>query len=132
LHIHLGQGAHERFLRPLVALKQLGRKAPLAILRHPQLQSSNPGDQRAAVIAAAVRQPGFAPLAFLGPDPFRHLRLERRLNQHRYCRAHKILALRQQFFHIDQLRLTLALGHGVLPCYGSVMASSRRTMAIPG
>ena len=45
LHVHLGQGADQGLLGALVALEQLGRKAPVAILRHAQLQRPDPGDQ---------------------------------------------------------------------------------------
>jgi len=132
LHVHLGQGADQRLLRALIALEQLGRKPTIAILRHPQFKGPHPSDQRAAVIAAAVGQPGFRPLPLGGADRLGHLCLERRLNQRLDCGADKIRILRQQFFHIDQPRLTLAFGHGVLPCNGWVMATSPRTMAIPG
>src|SRR5437899_2152889 len=52
LHVHLRQGADQRLLRTLIALEQLGRKTPVAILRHPKLQRPYPSDQRSAVIAA--------------------------------------------------------------------------------
>ncbi len=45
LHVHLRQGGHQRPLRALVTLKQLGREATLPVLRHPQLELANPGDE---------------------------------------------------------------------------------------
>ena len=38
LNIHLGEGCHECLLGALIALEQLGRKAPVAILRHSELK----------------------------------------------------------------------------------------------
>ena len=118
LHVHLGQGADQRLLRALIALEQLGREPPQPVLRHPQFQRPDPGDQRAAVIAAAVGKPRLAPLPLLGADRLGHLRLERRLHQRLHRRTHEILVPRQQSFHVDYFRLTLAFGHGVHPCTG--------------
>src|SRR5271157_3091146 len=56
------------------SLEQLGRKPPGAILRHPQLQRPHPGDQRAAIIAAAVGQSRLGSFPLLGSDRFAHLR----------------------------------------------------------
>src|SRR3546814_2194040 len=55
LDIHLGQRRHQRPLRPLVALEQLGREAPGTVLRHPQLQLADPRHQRARVMPRTVR-----------------------------------------------------------------------------
>src|SRR5271157_5775607 len=56
------------------SLEQLDRKPPGAILRHPQLQRPHPGDQRAAIIAAAVGQSRLGSFPLLGSDRFAHLR----------------------------------------------------------
>ena len=51
-------------LRALSALEQFGREPPHPVLWHPQFQAADPGDQRAAVMAAAIGQPRFsAPIA---------------------------------------------------------------------
>lgn len=49
LHVHLGQGRHQRLLGTLVTLEQLGREPPVAVLRHPQLELADPGDEGAVV-----------------------------------------------------------------------------------
>jgi hypothetical protein len=54
LHVHLRKRRNQRLLRALIALKQLGREPPLAILRNSQLQLVDPRDQRARVTAADV------------------------------------------------------------------------------
>ncbi len=118
LHVHLGQRADQRLLRTLVALEQLGRKAPGAILRHPQLQRPHPGHPGARIIAAAIGQPRLGALPFLGPDRFRHLRFQRRLEQRLQRHLQEILVALQQLFDVNQFRLTFAFGHGVLPSYG--------------
>src|SRR3546814_9094772 len=63
LDIHLGQCRHQRLLRPLVALEQLGREAPGTVLRHPQLQLADPRHQRARVMPRTVAEPRIAALA---------------------------------------------------------------------
>src|SRR3546814_6335850 len=63
LDIHLGQRRHQRLLRPLVALEQLGREAPGTVLRHPQLQLADPRHQRARVMPRTVAEPRIAALA---------------------------------------------------------------------
>jgi hypothetical protein len=45
----------------LIAAEQFGRKTPVTILRHPQFEGSDPGDQGPALIAAAVGQARFRP-----------------------------------------------------------------------
>src|SRR5690606_3663405 len=54
LHIHLGQRRDERLLRALIAFEQLGREVPATVLRYPQLQLADPGDQCAAVVAGTI------------------------------------------------------------------------------
>ena len=115
LDVHRGQGADQRLLRALIALEQLGREPPHPVLRHPQFQGADPRDQGPAVVAAAVRQPRLGPLALGGANRFRHLRLERGLNQRFHRRTHEIFVPRRQSFQVDNFRLTLALGHGVHP-----------------
>src|SRR3546814_3403427 len=60
LDIHLGQRRHQRLLRPLVALEQLGREAPGTVLRHPQLQLADPRHQPARVMPRTVAAPRLA------------------------------------------------------------------------
>jgi hypothetical protein len=80
LHVQLGQRRHPPcLLRVLIAFEQLGREAAVAVLRHPQLQLADPGDQRAAVIAAPVAEPHRGPLALLGAKRLRHLRFQQLL-----------------------------------------------------
>src|SRR6516162_4270409 len=62
LHVHLRQRPHQRLLRALVALEQRRREPTLPVLRHPQLQRPHPGDQRPAVVAAAIAEPTRAAL----------------------------------------------------------------------
>jgi hypothetical protein len=54
LHVHLGQRRDERLLGALVAFEQLGREAAVTVLRDPQLELANPGDQRATVVARTI------------------------------------------------------------------------------
>ena len=54
LYVHLRQSRHQRALRALIALEQLGRKLPRAILRHPQLQLAYPRDQATPVVARTI------------------------------------------------------------------------------
>jgi hypothetical protein len=116
--VHLRQGADQRLLRALIAFEQLGREPAHPVLRHPQFQGPNPSDQRARVIAAAVGNPRLAALAFGGADRLGHLRFQRRLHQRLDRSPHEIPVLRQQPFQIDDFRLSLAFGHGVLPFQG--------------
>jgi hypothetical protein len=102
----------------LIALEQLSRELPKPILGHPQLQRAHPRDQRTSIIAAAVGQTRCCPFPLRGPDRLRHLGFQRRLQQRFQPRSDKVLVLPKQRFDIDLFRLTLALGHGVLPSYG--------------
>jgi hypothetical protein len=61
LHVHLRKCRYQRLLGALVALQQLSREAPLAILRHPQFQLADTGDQRARIVAGAVAEPSALP-----------------------------------------------------------------------
>src|ERR1700751_2578691 len=69
-------------------------------------------------------QPGLGPPPFLGPDRLAHLRFQRRLEQRLQRRLQEILVALQQLFDVNQFGLTLAVGHGVLPCWGWVMSTS--------
>ena len=115
LHVHLGQRRHQRLLRALVALEQLGREAAVAVLRHPQLQLADPGDQRAVVVAAAVAEPRRRPLALLGAQRLGHLGLEQLLQDRLDQRPQEVPVLRQQRLHFLKRRPKLASGHGVHP-----------------
>jgi hypothetical protein len=77
-----------------------------------------PGDQRPRVVARPVAQPRAGPLALLGAERRRHLRLERRLHERSHHRAKIVAVLVQQRFHIDHAGLTLLPGHGICPSYG--------------
>jgi hypothetical protein len=54
---HLHQGRHQRLLRPLVALKQLGLEGPLSITGHLQLKWTNSRCERSLVAAVSVATP---------------------------------------------------------------------------
>ena len=69
-------------------------------------------------MAAAVGNPRLAALAFGGADRLGHLRFQRCLHQRLNRCPHKIHVLRQQPFEIDDFRLSLAFGQGVLPFQG--------------
>ena len=115
LHIHLRQGRHQRPLRTLVALEQLGREAPFAVLRHPQLEFADPRDQCPAVITRPIPQPASRPLALLGAQRLGHLRFEHLLECRAHQRPQKLLVPCQEGFHVDYPRLNLLAGHGVHP-----------------
>ena len=78
----------------------------------PATAACQPGDQRSAVIAAVVRQPGPAALALGGAHRFGHLR---RLDRRFGCGAHEILAQREQSFEVDNFPFTLSLTNGGHP-----------------
>ncbi len=115
LHVHLGQRRHQRLLRALVALEQLGRESPLTVLRHAQLQLPDPGDERAAVITAAVAEPQRRPLALLRAQRLGHLGFEQLLQDRLDQWPQEVPVLRQQRLHFLQRRPKLASGHGVHP-----------------
>ena len=118
LHVHLRQRPDQRLLRTLVALEQTRREAPFPVLRHPQLQRTNPGYQRAGVVAGAVAEPLRRPLALVGAERRRHLRFQRRLD-HRLDHRPKIVFVPiQQRLDVDRRRLILLPGHGMHPLQG--------------
>jgi hypothetical protein len=61
LHNHRGQGRHQRFLAPRVAIEQGGREFPVPIPRHTQFQLANAGDEVAAVVTGTVTRAAFRP-----------------------------------------------------------------------
>src|SRR5258706_699708 len=91
LHIHLRQSPNQGFLRALIALEQLRGKPARTVLRNPKLQSANPRDQGALVIAAAITKTPFRPLAFFRGKRLSHLRFQRRLNERLNRGTDKIL-----------------------------------------
>ena len=115
LHVHLRQRRNQRPLRSLIALEQLGGEPPAAILRNPQLELADPGDQGPAVIARSVAQTARRPLALLRSQRFGHLDFEHLLKRRPHQCPEKLLIPRQKRFHVDRPRLTLPLGHGVHP-----------------
>ena len=111
----LRQRRHQRPLRALVALKQLRREPPGAVLWHPQLEFANPGDQRPPVIARPVTLPLRCPLALLGAQCLGHLNFEHLLQRRPHQSPQKLLVLPQKGFDVDRPRFTLPLGHGLHP-----------------
>ena len=101
LHVHLRQRRHQRPLRALVALKQLRREPPGAVLRHPQLEFADPCDQRPAIIARPVAHPACRPLALLGAHSLGHLRFEHLLQGRPHQRPQELLIPRHKGFHVD-------------------------------
>ena len=113
LHVHLGERRHEGALRALIALEQLGREAALPVLRHPQLQFADPGDQRPTVGAGPVTEQRHSPLVLLGAERLRHLRFQDLLQRRSHDLADKLAILGKQCFQRRRSRLTLSFGHGV-------------------
>src|SRR5690625_1607026 len=68
-NIHLHQGAHQRLLRPLVPLEQLRLKRSLPILRHQQVQRSDPCFQLTGLMPVAV------PTSFIRTHVRRHAQM---------------------------------------------------------
>ena len=67
------------------------------------------------VIAGPITEPGLGSLPLRRTKRLSHLGFQRRLD-HRFHRGSEELRIaRQQGFDIDDLALTLNLGHGVLP-----------------
>ena len=98
LHVHLGERRHERLLGALVAFEQLGREAAVAVLRHPQLELADTGDERARVVAGAVAEPGLRALALLGPERVGHLGFEHLLHHGAHDLAQAVRLCRDQVF----------------------------------
>jgi hypothetical protein len=115
LDVHLRQRCHQGLLRTLVTFEQLSREAALAVLGHPQLELADPGDQSAAVVAAAVTEPGRRPLALLGTQHLGHLSFQQLLHDRLHERPQEVPILRQQRLHFLKRRSKLASGHGVHP-----------------
>ena len=112
LDVHLGQGRHQRLLGALVALEQLGREAPVPVLRHPQLELADPGDQGAAVVARAVAEPAGAALALGGAERVGHLGLQHLLQHRAHDLAQPVGVALQQLLDGGDGRLSLGHGHG--------------------
>jgi hypothetical protein len=115
LNVHLGQRRHERLLRALITLEQLGREPTGAVLRHPQLQLADAGDQRARVVPRTVAEPRRRPLALLGGQRLGHLGFQELLQDRLDQRPQKVLVGCQQCLHFLKRRSKLASGHGVHP-----------------
>src|SRR3546814_20262088 len=69
LDIHLGQRRHQRLLRPLVALEQLGRQAPGTVLRHPPLPLADPRPPPARVRPRTVPEARLPSPHLCSPPP---------------------------------------------------------------
>jgi hypothetical protein len=102
LYVHLRERGHQRLLRPLVALEQLGREPTLAILRHPQLDLADACHQVPRVVAGAVAEPAFDPLAFGRAKSIGHLLLEDFLQHRTDDRFKKILIRGQKALDLGQ------------------------------
>ena len=116
LDVHLGQRAHERLLRPLVSVEELGREPALPVTGHPQLQLPNARDQTAAVVPRPI--PGPIRRALTGPGPHRlgHLRLQHLLEGFLQESFQQLVVAADQGFDLAGLRGTLrSRGHGHTP-----------------
>jgi hypothetical protein len=120
LHIHLRQGGDERPLGALVALEQLGGEAAVAILRNPELQLADAGNQRAPVRAGAVAKPLDRALALLGAQRLGHLRFQHLLHDGPNHLPQPIRIMQQKLFDGGAGGPTLSLGHGGVPSRESV------------
>ena len=80
MHVHLDEGAHQRFLAPAVALEKLRGEPAVSVLRHADLELAHAGDQRPLVIARAVPATRSCPLALRGAHRVGHLGLEHLLH----------------------------------------------------
>ena len=112
LHVHFRQRRHQRLLRALVALEQLGREPPGPVLRNPQLQHPDPRHQPPLVVARPVTQPPVRPLALLGLQRFGHLRLQDLLQRRLQNRPKAVLVRQQQGLEVHARRRNFSLGHG--------------------
>jgi len=101
LYVHLGQCRHQRLFRALVAFEEFGREPAVAILRHPQLELTDPGHKRAGVVAGAVAEPGGRALALLGPERVGHLGFQYLLHHRSNDLAQPIWALREKLVDGD-------------------------------
>src|SRR5918996_57136 len=120
LDVHLGERRHQRLLRALVTLEQLGREAAGAVLRHSELQLADPGDQRSGVVARPIAEPLQRPLALLGAQRFGRLGFQELLQHRLHQQPQKVLVRRQQRLHFLKRRPKLASGHGVHPQVTSI------------
>jgi hypothetical protein len=118
LHVHLGQSRHQRPLRTLVALEQLGGKPAVTILRHTQLQLADPRHQRSIVVPGPIAEPFVRPLTFGRADRLGHLGLQHLLQRRAHERPDKIRVRRDQRLEISNPSRTILCGHGVQPCQG--------------
>jgi hypothetical protein len=118
LDVHLGQRRHQRLLRALVALEQLGGKAPVAVAWHAQLELANAGDEAAAVVAGAVTRALDRALTRCGADEFRHLGFQNFLQRLLEQPLELLTLLAQQCFNGNDGRFNLGSGgHGSqAPC----------------
>ena len=112
MNIHFGQRRHERLFGALVALEQLGREAPIPVLRHPEFELADASDEGAGVIASAVAETGGRALALLGPERIRHLGFEHLLHDGTHDGAQAIRVCGEQVFDGGERGFTLGLGHG--------------------
>ena len=115
LDVHLGERGHQRLLGALVALEQLGGEAPVAVLRHAQLELADPGDEGAAVVARAVAEAGCGALALLGLEGVGHLGFEHLLHDGAHDLAQPVRALAQKVLDGGSGRFILGGGHGGAP-----------------
>ena len=81
VHVHLGKCGHQRLFRALIALEQLGRETPIAVLGDPQLELAHTRDQRAVIISRAVAKATRRALALPRRQRLGHLRFEQFLQQ---------------------------------------------------
>jgi hypothetical protein len=108
---HLHQGRHQRLLAALVAREELGRKGPVAILGHPQLQRPHPRDERAWLVPVAIPGATFDPLVAGGVEVSGQLLLQDRLQSPLDDPPQEVGVIEQdRLCHLRQLA-TIVLGH---------------------
>src|SRR3954447_238872 len=90
-------------------------KRPSRVLRHPQLELADPGDQGAAVVARAVAEPAGAALALGGAERVRHLGLRHLLQHRAHDLAPPVGVAFQQLLGGGDGKLSLGDGHGGAP-----------------
>ena len=98
LHIHLHERRQQGLLRTLVTLEQSRRKAPVTVLRNPQLEAPHPGHQSPLVIARTIAQTDHRAFSLGRPKRRRHFFLQDILQVLSNRLADKISVSRQQLF----------------------------------
>jgi hypothetical protein len=113
LDVHLRQGRHQRFLRPLISLKNLSGKMSLPVLGNPQFEFPHPGHQGPVIVPRAITQPPGTSFPFLRSESVSHLLLQDLLEHFPQQRLEAVLVGAKNLLKIDPATLTLVPGHGI-------------------